>query len=131
MSLHHLPPCTLAAPCCSSFGKRQGLLAPSGVITFCVNPEVAIWGIAFGNACLLFRYSFFVFYELNNPSFNTRRFRDATGVPGAGGETESVAFPSGFQACGVLGAPAHCPVSSPKLSLNLTNSLLIRQLSYC
>lgn len=67
-----------------------------GVIIFCVNFEVVIWGIVFGNVCFFFRYSFFVFYELNNFLFNIRRFRDVIGVFGVGGEIELVVFLSGF-----------------------------------
>lgn len=41
--------------CCSSLGNQQGLLAPSGVIAFHMNPEIAICGeIACGNARLIF-----------------------------------------------------------------------------
>lgn len=41
--------------CCSSLENQQGLLAPSGVIAFHMNPEIAICGEnPYGNACLIF-----------------------------------------------------------------------------
>lgn len=56
---YHLLHCTLVVPPAAP-GKRQGLLAPSGEVTFHMNPEIAIWG-----RCMWKFSPQFVFYELN------------------------------------------------------------------
>lgn len=40
-----------------------------------------------------------------------------------------MASQSGILACGVLGIPAHCPLSCPELTSDLTNSLVVTGLT--